>query len=116
VPMREESNPGVRAAFDWWAGLDTPATRATALEEWDATMYHDAICFTKRGASGDDVYMIRGTSLVHFGTADATYEQMYSQLRALQERPRGVTTALPRRNLRTNHHHHHQVLEGAQRV
>jgi hypothetical protein len=67
--------------FTWWAGLQTPDTVGTTLADWEVVQYRDAWCFTRQDSGRDgDAYLIRGTSLAHFGWDDDTLESAYLML------------------------------------
>lgn len=82
--------------FAWWCDLQTPATAGTALADWEVTPYRDAWCFTRRGRSHHDAYLIRGTNLTHFGWDHDTLETAYCLLTQSQ-RPQPVDTRVVRR-------------------
>jgi hypothetical protein len=66
--------------FARWASLDTPATAGTSFRDWDTCVYRDAVCFTRPGVAGADVYLLRGTSVITFGFDDDTIESAYQML------------------------------------
>jgi hypothetical protein len=66
--------------FERWASMDTPATAGTSFSDWDTCSYRDAICFTRPGAAGADVYLLRDTSVITFGFDDDTIESAYRLL------------------------------------
>jgi hypothetical protein len=67
-------------AFAVGAAMDTPATRGTSLDDWEVKQYRDALCFVRVGATSDDVYLVRGRSVAHFGLAHDTLESGYRLL------------------------------------
>ena len=71
--------------FGYWAGLDTPATRDTELDDWDFVAYREAVCFTRKGATTQDAYLVSGTSIVHFGFDHDTLESAYQMITQLIE-------------------------------
>ncbi len=84
--------------FAWWCGLQTPATMGTTLADWEVVQYRDAWCFTRRGSRDNNAYLIRGTSLTHFGWDHDTLESAYDML-TRSWRPEPVDTRVVRRSL-----------------
>ncbi len=80
--------------FSWWSELHTPATSGTTFEDWEASVYRDAWCFTRRDRSDCEAFMIRGASLINFGWEDDTLESAYEMLsvsvRRFASRPRAA--------------------------
>jgi hypothetical protein len=93
----------IATLFSRWRSLDMPATHGTTVDDWDATVFRDAVCFTGRDAASDDAYLVRGHTVIIFGLKDDTIEAIYDahvvastpdpSVVALRQRARGPRAA-----------------------
>jgi hypothetical protein len=92
------NTPTPSELFAWWCGLQTPATAGTTLADWEVVQYRDAWCFSRRGRSDNEAYLIRSSGLTHFGWDHDTLESAYRML-TQNWRPQPVDTRVVQRRL-----------------
>ena len=75
-----QATPDVEALFAWWSALEGSASAGTTLGDWDVEPHLDAACFSRRGALGDDAYLVRGQAVTHFGRDHDEVADVYDAL------------------------------------
>lgn len=70
------SDTKIKDAFTWWSNLRDSAAAKTTLEDWSTKLYRDAVVFYPHGQT-DDVFMVRGQSVINFGIQHYTLEEAY---------------------------------------